>query len=203
MFGDNHQTVVNSCSMPNARLHKGHLIISFHRIREAVAAKVLHFIHTLHNEMGTRGGGYCCNVCTRCAYIRTPVLFLAWFIFSLYFCVVPTLVCVIYAYLCGIAFFFLDVPPLLIPFRLRTYILVRFISHISHVIIADVDNVVRTGYTCRPCVLRATVYVCSARSLLLFFYMFILFLRVCCIARVMSFLSFQTYTYCLPQVEFS
>ena len=44
MFGDN-QTVVNSCSMPKARLHKRHDIISFHRIREAVAAKVLHFIH--------------------------------------------------------------------------------------------------------------------------------------------------------------
>ena len=44
MFGDN-QTVVNSCSMPKARLHKRHVIISFHRIREAVAAKVLHFIH--------------------------------------------------------------------------------------------------------------------------------------------------------------
>jgi hypothetical protein len=44
MFGDN-KTVVNSCSMPKARLHKRHIIISFHRICEAVAAKVLHFIH--------------------------------------------------------------------------------------------------------------------------------------------------------------
>jgi hypothetical protein len=32
--------------MPKARLHKIHVIISFHRICEAVAAaKVLHFIH--------------------------------------------------------------------------------------------------------------------------------------------------------------
>jgi hypothetical protein len=44
MFGDN-QTVFNSCSMLKARLHKRHVIISFHWIREAVAAKVLHFIH--------------------------------------------------------------------------------------------------------------------------------------------------------------
>jgi hypothetical protein len=44
MFGDN-KTVVNSCAMPKARLHKRHVFISFHRIREAVAARVLHFIH--------------------------------------------------------------------------------------------------------------------------------------------------------------
>ena len=44
MFGDN-QTLVNSCSMPHARLHKRHVIISFHWICEAVAAKILHFIH--------------------------------------------------------------------------------------------------------------------------------------------------------------
>ena len=44
MFGDN-KTVVDSCSMPKARLHKRHVLISFHRIREAVTGKILHFIH--------------------------------------------------------------------------------------------------------------------------------------------------------------
>jgi hypothetical protein len=44
MFGDN-KTVVNSCAMPKAGLHKRHVLILFHRIREAVAARVLHFIH--------------------------------------------------------------------------------------------------------------------------------------------------------------
>jgi hypothetical protein len=44
MFGNN-QTVVNSCFMRKAKLHKRHIMISFHRVREAVVAKVLHFIH--------------------------------------------------------------------------------------------------------------------------------------------------------------
>ena len=44
MFCDN-QTVVNKCSMPHARLHKKHVIISFPRGREGGAAKIIHFIH--------------------------------------------------------------------------------------------------------------------------------------------------------------
>jgi hypothetical protein len=39
------QMAGNSCVMPKARLHKRHVLISFHRIREAVAARILHFIH--------------------------------------------------------------------------------------------------------------------------------------------------------------
>ena len=45
MFGDN-KTVVDSASTPKARLHKRHVILSFHRTREAIAAKVLNFIFT-------------------------------------------------------------------------------------------------------------------------------------------------------------
>ena len=44
MFGDN-RTVVDSSSIPQSRLHKRHVLLSFHRVREAIAAKVLYFIH--------------------------------------------------------------------------------------------------------------------------------------------------------------
>ena len=44
MFGDN-QSVVDSSSQPQSRLHKRHVLLSFHRVREAIAAKILHFIH--------------------------------------------------------------------------------------------------------------------------------------------------------------
>ena len=44
LFGDN-KTVVDSCALPKSRLHKRHVLLSFHRVREAVAAKVLTFIH--------------------------------------------------------------------------------------------------------------------------------------------------------------
>ena len=43
MFGDN-RTVVDSSSTPKARLHKRHVLLSFHRVREAIAAKVIHFL---------------------------------------------------------------------------------------------------------------------------------------------------------------
>jgi hypothetical protein len=42
MFGDN-RTVVNSCIVPNARLHKRHELLSFHRVREAIAAGTIAF----------------------------------------------------------------------------------------------------------------------------------------------------------------
>ena len=35
MFGDN-ESVVNSASMPHAKLHKRHIYLSFHRVREAI-----------------------------------------------------------------------------------------------------------------------------------------------------------------------
>ena len=44
LFGDN-QSVVKSCSTPQGKIHKRHMILSFHRIREAIAAKILRFIH--------------------------------------------------------------------------------------------------------------------------------------------------------------
>jgi hypothetical protein len=45
MFGDN-ESVVNSSNVPAAKLHKRHVALSFHRVREVIAAKVLHFVHT-------------------------------------------------------------------------------------------------------------------------------------------------------------
>jgi hypothetical protein len=44
MFGDN-ETVVGSGSVPHARLHKRHVLLSFHRVREAIASKAIRFIH--------------------------------------------------------------------------------------------------------------------------------------------------------------
>ena len=46
LFGDN-QSVVNSCSVPHGKIHKRHVILSFHRVREAIAARILRFIHIL------------------------------------------------------------------------------------------------------------------------------------------------------------
>jgi len=42
MFGDN-ESVVNSSSIPHAKLHKRHTALSFHRVREAVASKFVGF----------------------------------------------------------------------------------------------------------------------------------------------------------------
>ena len=42
MFGDN-ESVVNSSSIPHAKLHKRHTALSFHRVREAVASKYIGF----------------------------------------------------------------------------------------------------------------------------------------------------------------
>ena len=44
MFGDD-QSVVDSSSQPQSRLHERHVLLSFHMVREAIAAKILHFIH--------------------------------------------------------------------------------------------------------------------------------------------------------------
>jgi hypothetical protein len=45
MFGDN-QSVVNSSTQVHAKLHKRHNMLSFHRVREAIASKVVayHFV---------------------------------------------------------------------------------------------------------------------------------------------------------------
>jgi hypothetical protein len=44
MFGDN-KSVVTSSSLPEAKLHKRHSLLSFHRVREAIAAGIVAFIH--------------------------------------------------------------------------------------------------------------------------------------------------------------
>ena len=44
MFGDN-QTVVDSSTVPHAKLHKHHNALSFHRVREAVATKFIGLYH--------------------------------------------------------------------------------------------------------------------------------------------------------------
>jgi hypothetical protein len=44
MFGDN-EAVVNSSTRIHAKLHKRHTALSFHRVREAIAAKFISFHH--------------------------------------------------------------------------------------------------------------------------------------------------------------
>ena len=44
LFGDN-KTVVHSCGIPKSRLHKRHVLLSFHRVREAIAAGIMKFIY--------------------------------------------------------------------------------------------------------------------------------------------------------------
>ena len=44
LFGDN-KSVVDSSSIPQSRLHKRHVLLSFHRVREAIAAKIIDFVH--------------------------------------------------------------------------------------------------------------------------------------------------------------
>ena len=44
MFGDN-ESVVNSSAKPHAKLHKRHTALSFHRVREAIAAGIVGFFH--------------------------------------------------------------------------------------------------------------------------------------------------------------
>ena len=42
VFGDN-ESVVNSVSIPHTKLHKYHIVLSFHRVREFIAARVMIF----------------------------------------------------------------------------------------------------------------------------------------------------------------
>ena len=44
MFGDN-KTVVDSGSLPHAKLHKRHTMLSYHRVREAIASGMVKFLH--------------------------------------------------------------------------------------------------------------------------------------------------------------
>ena len=44
MFGDN-MTIVDSSTIPHAKLHKRHNALSFHRVCEAVATKFIGLYH--------------------------------------------------------------------------------------------------------------------------------------------------------------
>ena len=44
MFGDN-KSVVDSSTIPHSKLHKRHNALSFHRVREAIAADIIRFHH--------------------------------------------------------------------------------------------------------------------------------------------------------------
>ena len=44
MYGDN-KTVVQSSAVPHSRLHKRHSLLAYHRVREAIAAGVVVFLH--------------------------------------------------------------------------------------------------------------------------------------------------------------
>ena len=51
MFGDN-KSVVDSSMTPHGKIHKRHVALSFHRVRESIAAKFIfyHFIGGKHNS---------------------------------------------------------------------------------------------------------------------------------------------------------
>ena len=44
LFGDN-ESVVTSSTLPHAKLHKRHTVLSFHRVREAIASNMIQFHH--------------------------------------------------------------------------------------------------------------------------------------------------------------
>ena len=50
MFGDN-RSVVDSSMTPHGKTHKRHMALSFHRVRESVAAKIVsyHFVDGKNN----------------------------------------------------------------------------------------------------------------------------------------------------------
>ncbi len=61
MFDDN-KTVIDSSMKPKSRLHKRHVLLSYHRVREAIAAKIIdfHFIESQLNpaDILTKLWGY-------------------------------------------------------------------------------------------------------------------------------------------------
>jgi hypothetical protein len=58
MFGDN-KTVAESSIRPHAKLHKRPMALSFHRVREAIATKIVGFYHVdgVRNPADTSGKG--------------------------------------------------------------------------------------------------------------------------------------------------
>ena len=73
MFGDN-RSVVDSSTLPHAKLHKRHNALSFHRVREAIASKVVQFHHIPGNinpaDILSKHWGY-----TQIWDILKPILF--------------------------------------------------------------------------------------------------------------------------------
>jgi hypothetical protein len=57
MFGDN-ESVVNTAAIPDAKLHKRHNLLSYHRTREAIAAGITRFHHV-------RSGLNLADVCSK------------------------------------------------------------------------------------------------------------------------------------------
>ena len=49
MFGDN-ESVVKNATIPHSRLMKRHMALSYHRVREAIVAKIFSFIHVPGKE---------------------------------------------------------------------------------------------------------------------------------------------------------
>ena len=48
LFGDN-ESVVKSATIPHAKLHKRHVLLSFHCVHEAIASGMLRFMHVPGN----------------------------------------------------------------------------------------------------------------------------------------------------------
>ena len=44
LFGDN-RSVITSATIPQSALNKRHIALSYHRVRESIAARILYFIH--------------------------------------------------------------------------------------------------------------------------------------------------------------
>ena len=49
MFGDN-KTVVNSSNTLHGKLHKLHIMLAYHRVQEAIASDIIHFVH-IHGDI--------------------------------------------------------------------------------------------------------------------------------------------------------
>ena len=48
MFGDN-QSVITSSTLPHSKLSKRHNALSYYRVREAIAAGIINFVHIIDN----------------------------------------------------------------------------------------------------------------------------------------------------------
>ena len=57
MFGDN-ESVITSSTIPHSVLKKRHNALSYYRVREAIAANIMHFLHLDGNEN-------CANILTK------------------------------------------------------------------------------------------------------------------------------------------